>query len=231
MEVRARALNRTPALVFVILIGLTASVDLAASQFKLYKNYSYGVSKSEVVDIDPNIYDCSEQFDEDSWLCLDNEKFANTPVEIAFGFIDDSLVSVTIFAEFSSQIYTDFIATLNSKMQLTSLSDGDSNLDIIQKIKGLESSNLIKEIGDFEGQALNNGNITYIFVERDAFLQFFKKAENFADLLLKMDANTRIAEYTVTENDEGAFSIIRFSAPKRQIKLILEKSSKTTEDF
>ena len=221
----------TPALFLVLIFQLTLTDSLAASEFNFYKNFSYGSSKSEVIATDPGIYDCSDEFDEDNWLCLDNNSFANTPINLAFGFVDDALVSVSIFSKFSSQSYIDFVSTLNSKMQLISISDGNGSLDLVEEQKKLEPSDLLKKLSDFEQRALNNGNITYVFFNRESFLKSLEKSENFPDFVLKMSEDTRVAEYTVMEDDEGAYSMIRFSALKRQLHLIMEKSSKSTEDF
>lgn len=86
---------------------------------KLYKGYEFGMSKTEIMKT-PKVYDCTEEFEKGA-LCLDEQKFTGEEIDIGFRFVDEKLVSVILFSEFTEENYLQFIGAIGSKFQLTTI--------------------------------------------------------------------------------------------------------------
>ena len=214
----------------LLMIGLTTTLVLADTSSRLYKEYNFGMSKGDLLE-DSRIYDCSDDFNEEGWYCLDNDKFADTTVSIAFEFSDESLVSVLLLSEFSRKKYMDLFFVLNSKMQLISMYNDEGTFDVVMQIQKMSNDTFNRTLNEFEREALLKGNITYAFIDRDVFEKYARGSVDSTDLVIKIDDNARTAEYTITEDGDGAFLVVRFSSPKRYMQLVQDKSTKDQNDF
>ncbi len=213
-----------------LLMLIMASSAFSSSNAKLYKSYEFGMLKSEIQE-NLRIYDCSEEFEKGS-LCLNGQKIAGIDVEIAFRFLNNKLVNVVLITEFTYESYFQLAGLLNSKFQLVTIESGDKKIDFFVLAKKYKTSVCLKRISDFEEQALASGNITYTFVEEDAFKSLKKSSDNIQDFIVKADSNIRVVEYIIYEVDENtAVVLIQFSAPKKAIQLLQKKSKQEYEDF
>ena len=214
----------------ILAVALTIPTKTSAAT-RLYKNYEFGMSKADIFE-DSRVHDCSDLFGEEGRFCLDEQTFAGVDVEIVFAFLEDSLVLVSLVAEFSEQNYLDLFFALNSKFQLTVLGSDDSRIDIVALSKVQESSELLQEINHYEKVGLQNGQLTYIFIERRVFDEYAIWSANMTEMIQKADEDVRVVDYMVTVTDEGdAIVIIRFYAPKRSEQLIQERTQKDYGDF
>ena len=219
------------ALLAVVLAAAATFPTTTNAAARLYKDYEFGMSKAGLLE-DSRVYDCADPFEEEGWLCLDGQTFAGVDVEIAFAFLDESLVSVYLFAEFSRQNYLDLLFALNSKFQLTALGSDDGQIDIVARSKIQESSGLVQEINNYEKIGLQNEHLTYVFIERRVFDEYAIRSANMTEMVQKADEDVRAADYMVTVTDEGdAIIIIQFYAPKRHDQLIQKRTQKDYGDF
>ncbi len=219
---------RKTMLIFTSLIFVTSvNADTIA---KLYQEYEFGMSKSEIMN-NSKVYDCSEEFEKDA-LCLDEQKFAGKDVGIGFRFIDKKLITVILFSEFTAENYLQFIGALDSKFQLTTIESGDKKIDLILQMKKYKGAKYLKNINDFEQQARSSGDIKYTFIENDSFNKLVKSSANAVEMIFEADNNIRAVEYIITEVDENTtVGFIQFSAPNKMFQLMQNKSKQKYEDF
>lgn len=211
----------------MLILAMPANSEAAS---KLYHDYEFGMSRDEIFK-DDQIYDCSEEFEKGA-LCLNEQKFIGEDVDIGFRFINEKLVTVILFTDFTEESYIAFTGALNSKFQLVTIESDDKKIDLIVQIKKFAEPVFLKNISDFEQQALANGSIKYTFIEDVEFNKLAKSSANAVDLIMKADSNTRAVEYIISEVDEDTVvGLIQFSAPKKVLQLIQEKSEQKYEDF
>ncbi len=216
-------------LIFTSLLMLTASAN-AGMTAKLYQGYKFGMSKNEIMK-NSEIYECSEEFEKGA-LCLNEQKFAGKDVEIGFRFINKKLVTVVLFSEFTEENYLQFIGAISSKFQLATIASGNKKIDLIVQMKKYKKAKFLKNITDFEQQALSSGDIKYTFIEDDGFNKLIKSSANAVEMIFKADNNIRAVEYIITEVDENTVvGSIQFLAPKKALQLIQNKSKQKYEDF
>jgi hypothetical protein len=212
-------------LLLMFVVSASANADT-----KLYKEYKFGMQKAEIMK-EFNVYDCSEEF-ENGALCLNEQKFAGEDIEIGFRFLNNKLVTVILFSEFTEDNYINFIGALSSKFQLITIESADKKIDFIVQMKKFKKAEFLKNITDFEQQALASGNIKYTFIEKDSFEKLVRSSVNAVEMIMKSDNSTRAIEYIIAEVDENTVAgLIQFSAPKKSLQLIQEKSKQKYDDF
>ena len=216
------------AVVLAVAVTFPATINAAT---RLYKDYEFGISQTDLLE-DSRIYDCSDLLGEEGWFCLDGQIFAGIDVEIAFGFLDESLVLVSLFAEFSQQNYLDLFFTLNSKFQVAALGSDDRQIDIVAQSKIQESSELVQEVNNYEKFGLQNWQLTYTLIESRVFEKYAVKSANMTEMIQKADEDVRAADYMVMVTDEGdPVIIIRFYAPRRTQQMIQRRTENDYGDF
>lgn len=202
----------------------------ANADTKLYKEYKFGMQKAEIMK-GSKVYDCSEEF-ENGALCLNEQKFAGEKVDIGFRFHDNKLITVVLFSEFTNNNYINFIGALNSKFQLITIENGSKNIDFIVQMKKFKRAEILKNMSDFEQQALAGGNIKYTFIDKDSFEKLVRSSANAVEMIMKSNNSMRAVEYIIAEADENTVDgLIQFSAPKKSLQLIQEKSKQKNDDF
>lgn len=219
-------------LAFATLLILTSATALADG--RLYKNYQFGMSEADLTAINAVIYDCSEEFGESGWLCLDGQEFAGYEVVIAFGLIDSSLVTVVLgpITTWSDQQYFDMVTALATQFRLVGISSGDEHMDILAERHEQSEAVLMQQVGEFEAVALNRGDVVYTFVEAAAFESAGHEAKNYTDFMMKAADDFRAAEYSINEDDAGnVISVIRFTLPNSLRRLFTEKTQRDVGDF
>jgi len=214
-----------------ILLGILAVIYLNsianADNVKLYKHYTFGMTK-DTIKKEIGVYDCSKDFEKGA-LCKNGQNFVGENIEIGFRFVNDKLVSVILFTEFTNENYIKFIGALNSKFQLLAMESNQKKIDFLEQIKKYKKGIFLKNINDFEQNGLANGNIKYIFIDKNTFLALGKSSSNITDLIMKANSNIRAVEYIITEDKNGAYGLIQFSAPKKSFALLKKKQK--YEDF
>lgn len=214
-------------LTFGILAIIYLNTIVSAETVKLYKHYTFGMSKDSIKK-EINVYDCSKDFEQGA-LCINEQKFVGENVEIGFRFINNKLVTVILFTEFTNENYIKFVGALNSKFQLLTMESNQKKIDFLVQMKKYERAVFLKNITDFEQNGLSNGNIKYTFVDKNIFLKLGKSSSNITDLVMKANENIRAVEYIIAEDENNAYGLIQFSAPKKSLALL--KAKQKYEDF
>jgi len=203
---------------------------IAAASPTLYQGYEFGMSRAEVMKY-PGVYDCSEEFEKGA-LCLQDQKFIDEDVDMGFRFIDNKLITVILFSVYTEENYMQFMGALNSKFQMVTMESGDKKFDFIIQLKKYERSQFMKNITDFEQQALASGNIKYTFIEKESFNTLIASSDNAVEMMIKADPDMRAVEYAVSEIDEATIvGLIQFSTPKQSMQLMHKKSKQKYEFF
>lgn len=201
----------------------------ANAGIRLYKDYSFGMTKTEIMK-KSGVYDCSQEFESGS-LCLDNQKFVGEPVELGFRFVNNQLVSVVLFTDFTQDNYLKFLGALGSKFEPITIESSNEKVDLLVLKKNHKEAELLKQISDFEQQAIASGYVNYTFIDKTSY-QKYNSSSNTVEMILKADNSMRAVEYIISEDDEyNVFGVIIFSAPKKMVELIREKSKQKYEDF
>ena len=206
----------------------------AADDGKLYKDYRFGMSEDDIIEAsDSGVYDCSDDFGESGWLCLDGQKFVDYDVDIAFGLLDSSLVSVVLYpGEYSEQQYIDIITALSSRFYLMAIHSHDGTFDVLSEMRGKSKAAFTHEVTEFEKTALSDENINYTYVEQSVFKSFASKSKSTTEFLMLAGDNVRAVEYELVGDDAGdVVSFVRFTLPNRVRRIIQEKAQREVEDF
>ena len=204
---------------------------LADAQFRLYKTYDFGLTREALLQ-DSRVYDCSNDVGEEGWLCLDDQTFGNTDVAIGFYFLDNSLVRVALFTEFSQSSYVDMFTTLLSRFAPLYLSSPEGTFDILARMKKVREATLMREMANFERQGLEIGLLTYGFIEKEVFEEYRGKANNAIELIRIMHEHARLVEMYIEEaSPTESYMTVRFEAPRLFVKIFEEKMLEKKEEF
>ena len=178
--------------------------------------------------MDRRIYDCSSDVGEEGWWCLDGQRFANTDVEIAFLLIDDSLAAVSLYRDLSEASFADIFSAISSRLQLIQMHSKEGVFDLVLLAKSMNQEDLVREYRNFEQRALNVGNLTYTFLDANAYSRFGGEADSTPELISVMEESSRTAEIRLSEDEFGSYILVRFDVPKLYEKTFFGVQS---EDF
>jgi hypothetical protein len=213
-----------------LLIVVSSLSAYAGNANKLYKGHEFGMSKAEIMKT-PNVYDCAEIVEKDA-LCLDEQEFVGEDVGILFRFINDKLITVLLLFESTFENHTNFIGALSSKFQLSTIETLDKKIDFIVQMKKFKYAQFLKNVTDFEQQAILSGNVKYTFLENDSFKRLVKSSANAVEMIMKAGDNIRAVEYSIISLDDGTVTgAIQFTAPKKTLQIVQEKSKQKYDDF
>lgn len=212
-------------LVILILLNIIG----LAEEIKLYKNYTFNMSKSNINKI-KGIYDCSKEVGENT-LCLDNQTFAGLETLTMFKFINNKLSQILLGFEYNTENYLKLFGVVNNKFAFLAMQSNKGRLDLIELYKK-EPKNAISKIGLFESTSLAEGNLTYIFLDKNNTNKLIKRVSNVTELVLKSENNLREVDLMITSDNSEQFILISFNTPKMAIKMT-QNSLKNieTEDF
>ncbi len=214
-------------LLFFTLFYSTSSADEGV---KLFKNYYFGTNRDEILK-EPNVYDCSDALGNQG-LCVDNQTFSNVDLSYGFKFINNKLIQVVLFSEYSYENYLNLFGTINSKFTLTTMQTQTDRLDLLELYKN-DFTNANSRISSFESTALTNGNLTYIFIDNDnTTKETISNSDNVVQLIKNGDDNLREVDYQIITNEDGEFLIVSFSVPKMSLIFLKQTlKEKPIEDF
>ncbi len=220
-------------LVMSIILGLMICIIFNTVAFgddiKLYKDFSYGTSKGDILKI-KDIYDCSDEIGEDA-LGVDNNTFAGLEMSLVFIFSEEKLVKVSLIFDYDEDKYIKLFGAINSKFTLISIHGDDKQLDLITLYKK-EPGNAMSKINDFENIALGKGNITYIFFDKENSQKFSPKVSNALELIQKSAEDAREVDFEIISDEDDVGIFISFIAPKKVMNILQDKLKNTNvEDF
>ena len=199
------------------------------SQLLLFKDWAFGTSRSHIASLN-DVYDCSSELGEEA-LCKKTFNFLGIEWEIAFMFLKDKLVNITLLTPFSSEKYAAIFSALDS-FKVVAFKSSSDILDIVELKRTIKDKNsLIRKLSQFEKQGLDNGNFNYVFLEKEAIKDFEASAENVSELITKSPIHTREVDYQILTSENETFCILKFILPKATTKVLREIKPKKVEKF
>lgn len=209
-----------------VVAGKTPSVP---TDFKLYKNYTYGMARSKIAKL-PNIINCGQTVQIPGALCIDNMKFAGIDTMIIFQFADKALVSVILATEFTLNKYTKIFGVLNKKFAFVAMNNGKDTFDILKVSRKTWTGKGVQDkIAKYESDALTNGNITYTFLsdlnKKNKF-DYSSIAKAISDAPFK----SREINYIIKETGPDVFGFIKFTLPKITEQVIKNKVKQAQQE-
>jgi len=209
---------------FFYLCLLYATTHLVASDVKLYKNFTFGLSHNEVQEM-TKAYDCSNDFGKGA-LCQLNQSFLNHNYDVSYRFIENKLVDILLLSEFNYEVYYTTLQKIGKKFQLIGMLSEGNTFDFIVERKKYKDTEYFNEITKFERKGLSKNDLTYIFIDKENFNNFLNQAYNMQNLIQLSSENVREIDYKIFESESRVYSMIQFTVPKKSLSLL----NKTTED-
>ena len=146
-------MKRFSSLLFFYCLLLLQPVH-AASEIKLFKEFSYGMSKEQLLQM-PSVFDCSEEVEPNA-LCIEQTTFSQQPVSVVLRISQNKLVEVMLATDYSHDNYIAFFSALKSKFELVALEDviEGQRFDVIHEIKTQPQEEVMRKITEFEVMGL-----------------------------------------------------------------------------
>lgn len=209
------------------LIVLALSSSALAEEAKLFRDYSYGMSKETVQKLSKG-EPCTDSNLQGSICTQHYVKFAGMDWEQVFIIQNNILVSVILAKHTEPQDITKIAgAVINNGFILFLITshDNSNRLDVIEYLNKHGEKNLGAEASNFEVSA--DGNINYLFIDGKSASIAREKAQinNVYDLIQNSPENTRGVEVRVKDE----ITSIHFIAPVKDFS-DMEKTLQTTKD-
>lgn len=207
-------------------MGFLVGSQSAVAADNLFKNYEYGSALASYKEAD-GYYDCSEDVGGVA-RCIDDVDFIGNKFTAALVFSGSKLISVSLISSFDADLFATSIGTLLKTFRLSALSDGRSQLDVIQVSATSTRDELASKIMNFEGGAADDGTLTYTFFEG---VDGSKKYPTMTSQVAALPDNVRAAEVVLTGEGQESSLLISFSFPKLEAKKVSAAASKPAEAF
>ena len=205
-----------------------ASFSVSASGPQLFKEYRYGAQEKEFVN-NAAYYDCSEDVGAPA-LCIDEINFLSAEFTGVLTFQEKQLQSFSLVSEFSELVYQRAIAALVQKFQLSVLQSENDRLDLVALQREISNqSEFAARVNAFESVALNQGMLTYAFL--DSKNKTRGRAKNVVELIQQLPEDAREVDLTVGEDAYDSWLTLKFMLPVLQMKQTEQLLRKPTENF
>lgn len=220
-------MNTKTTLRLLAAIGLLAGSLNASAADKLFKNYVYDSPASAYTEV-AGYYDCSADIGGNA-LCLDNVDFIGHKFTAALIFSNSKLTVLSLVSPFDQTLSATAMGAIAKTFRLAGLSDGKSQLDIIELASSTSSNDAFEsKLSNYESSAMSGGQVTYTFLEG---LDRSKKYSNVLKLLESSPDNVRSAEIMLSGKGPEAALIIRFSFPKLEANKVKAAALNPVESF
>ena len=212
----------------VFILGLFWGLE--AKEYKLFKSYTFGMPKSHIAK-ESGVFDCSQDFSTEA-LCVEDRSFLGAQAAFVFKFSNHKLVQVMLIMDYSEELYYKLFGTLYKKMALMAIENGSERLDLLKLYKE-DRKNLKSKMTLFESEALKQGAISYIFLDKKVAKALRNRVNNVVDMVLKAPRDLREVDFSVSTDNEGqSYLSVVFSLPKLALNVISNKiQSAPDEDF
>lgn len=208
---------------------LIAPLAVWAAEAPLFKSYQYGQQRSLYAH-NPSYYDCEDELDPQA-LCTYPVPFIGHEFMAKLQFSEQRLVNVMLIADYTDDLYLDALVALNKNFSLVAMQDEAERLDLLEFIRQVnERSEFEAKVEAFESVALDNGQISYLFLEgRDEVVY---KHRNSTAAVNNLPVGTRSAELNVFYDEDGDYYFsINFSQPLLWEGFLEKKLARDVEDF
>lgn len=211
----------------VLGLGLFGGAFSASASDNLFKSYAYESPVSAYKKL-KGYYDCSEEVGGTA-LCLDDVDFLGHKFTAALIFSNSKLIMVSLISPFDQSLYATTIGSIGKTFSLSALTDGKSQLDMVQlAAKSSSREEFASKVSNYESAALNGGNLVYTFLEG---VDRNKKFTSLTSLLEASPENIRVAEVVLAGEGVESGLVIRFSFPKLEAKKVAAAAKKPVESF
>jgi hypothetical protein len=208
-------------------IGMFSGVLSASASETLFKTYTYESALSGYTEAD-GYYDCSADVGGTA-MCVDDVDFLGHKFTAALIFSSAKLIMVSLLSPFDQSLYATAIGSIGKTFSLSALSDGKSQLDIVQLAATASNRDeFTAKLSNYEAGALSGGQMTYTFFEG---VDRKKKYPNVTSLMQASPDNIRAAEILLTGEGAEAALVIRFSFPKLEAYKVTAAAKKPVESF
>jgi hypothetical protein len=188
--------------------------SFAQSETALFRDIKYNSPISEFVK-SRGYYDCSKVVGA-SARCIDNVRFLDLTFETqVLVFNQGRLVSVVLATEMTPEAYQTVMRTLPKSFALMAMQSKAGRLDMLELKKKGGGSSALARINEFESTALQNGSLTYIFVEGD--FETHAKHATAIDAIMKSSPNSREVSVSVEEDNANTYLRVAFALPRRAL--------------
>ncbi|MEG0966232.1 MAG: hypothetical protein RSG92_12705 [Pseudomonas sp.] len=211
---------------FALAVSMGASSSVMAEN-KLFKDIAYDSPMSFYSET-KGYYDCSEDVGAIA-VCKDDVDFIGHKFTMALVFSGDKLTTVSLVSDYEQALYDAAMAALNKSFTLSMMSDGKSQLDLVELARQTRSRDeFLTQFTRYAELGTTAGDFTYTFLEG---ADTATKYASVTMMLLGSPDNTRSAELVLTGEGADSTLVIRFSFPKLELNKAHAAAQKPVESF
>lgn len=206
-----------------------ASQAVAAEQPKLFKSWAYDAPMSAFTEAE-GYYDCSADFGAKS-LCTDEVEFLGHTFGAVLIPSSDRLQAVMLVSEFDQDIYVKAIGALAKGFTMVGMRGASDQFDLVEAVRSSGNiQNFQTKMNDYETLHLNQGQLTYVFLEQPAEKVRLHKSAYATTVAAPTSART--AELYVIQDAEESALLIKFTLPGLYQQQMLDSVKQApAEDF
>lgn len=208
---------------------LLATQVVAAEQPKLFKDWAYNTPMTVFTEAQ-GYYDCSADFGSKA-LCIDDVDFLGSTFGAVMIPNDGHLFSVMLASEFDQGLYAKAIGTLAKGFTMVAMRGTSDQFDMVEAIRSSGNVQTFQtKMNDYETLNLNQGQLTYVFLEQPAEKVRLHKSAHAATVAAPTSART--AELYVVQDAEESALLIKFMLPGLYQQQMLDSAKQApAEDF
>lgn len=207
----------------------------AEDSTRLFKDWHYGQHIDEFPR-SQGYYDCSGDLGVLA-LCHDGVEFLQREFQGQLMFADDNtLVSTTIVADYSDDLYATMIGALAHDFGMIFAEGPTDSLDLVYELHQgtyADEASLELALNSFEAEQLRNGYFGMTLVEKRAQERLFADSRNADEMLMNLKPSVRTIDVFAYEDDYwGPTLEAAFHLPGRQLSRVRDKVQQApVEDF
>ena len=197
-------------LIAVCAVILLASQAVAAEQPKLFKSWAYDAPMSAFTEAE-GYYDCSADFGAKA-LCTDEVEFLGHTFGAVLIPSSDRLQAVMLASEFDQDVYVKAIGALVKGFTMIAMRGATDQFDMVDAMRSNANAQaLLTKVNDYETVHLNQGQLTYVFLEQPA--EKVKQYKSAYAATVAAPTSARTAELYVVQDAEESALLIKFTLP------------------
>jgi hypothetical protein len=214
---------------------ITPVAFAAENSTRLFKDWHYGQHIDEFPR-SQGYYDCSGDFGALA-LCHDGVQFLQRVFQGQLMFAEDNtLVSTTIVADYSDDLYATLIGALARDFGMIFAEGPNDSLDLVYELQQgtfADEASLALALNSFEAEQLRSGYFGMTLVEQSAQEQLFADSRNADEMLMNLEPSVRAIDVIAYEDDYwGPTLQAAFHLPGRQLSRLRDKLQQApAEDF
>ena len=208
---------------------LLVSQAVAAEQPKLFKSWADDAPMSAFTEAE-GYYDCSADFGAKA-RCTDEVEFLGHTFGAVLIPSSERLQAVMLASEFDQDVYVKAIGALVKGFTMVGMRGTSDQFDMVEAIRSSGNVQAFQaKVNDYETLNLNQGQLTYVFLEQPAEKVRLHKSAHAATVAAPKSART--AELYVVQDAAESALLIKFMLPGLYQQQILDSVKQApAEDF